>query len=190
VPRAEELSAVEALWQQESRQAPGRPILVFNGELDRIRGGYYPALFFPELDRIGKTMLPQAEAAYYIKNFKGSRPGVYGMHHALSARRWAWGACRGGRAGGVAPGMPSRPGVAAGRLKWGGGGVGAASALSSVSPPRGRRAGVLFRAYPGPWQVLLRNPMDPEDTVVCWQGAERPSLKQVAMEILPTAQPL
>jgi hypothetical protein len=48
-------------------------------------------------------------------------------------------------------------------------------------------AGVLFRAYPGPWQVLLRNPRDPEDTRCVWTSAERPSLKQVALGILPNA---
>jgi len=44
---------------------------------------------------------------------------------------------------------------------------------------------VLFRAYPGPWQVLRRNPLDPEETVVVWTGEERPTLKEVALEILP-----
>lgn len=45
-------------------------------------------------------------------------------------------------------------------------------------------AGSLFRAYPGPWQVLRRNPLDAEDTRLVWQSQEMPTLKQVALEIL------
>ena len=47
--------------------------------------------------------------------------------------------------------------------------------------------GALFRAYPGPWQVLRRSPIDPEQTVCVWSSQERPSLKQVSLEILPNA---
>jgi len=36
-------------------------------------------------------------------------------------------------------------------------------------------------------QVLRRNPMDEEDVRVIWTSDTRPSLKQVAMEILPGA---
>ena len=50
---------------------------------------------------------------------------------------------------------------------------------------KGTRPGVLFRAYPGPWQVLRRNPQDPEETAVVWTGEQRPTLKEVALEILP-----
>jgi hypothetical protein len=46
-------------------------------------------------------------------------------------------------------------------------------------------AGALFRCYPGPWQVLRRAAYDPDVTQVVWQGDERPSLKTVALEILP-----
>lgn len=38
---AEELSATRQLW--DAAAAPeGRPLIIFNGELDRLRGGYYP----------------------------------------------------------------------------------------------------------------------------------------------------
>jgi hypothetical protein len=47
--------------------------------------------------------------------------------------------------------------------------------------------GALFRAYPGPWQVLRRNPVNEEDMRVVWTGDKRPSLKQVALEILPNS---
>lgn len=47
------------------------------------------------------------------------------------------------------------------------------------------RVGTLFRCYPGPWQVLRRNPLDADDIRVVWSSDERPTLKQVALEILP-----
>ncbi|GBF90219.1 low PSII accumulation, chloroplastic [Raphidocelis subcapitata] len=114
----EELSATFDLWKREG--APkGRPLIVFNGELDRIRGGYYPGFAFGELSKLGKEFIPQFEAAYYIRNFKGTRPGA------------------------------------------------------------------LFRCYPGPWQVLRRNPLDDSDARVVWTGERRPTLREVAMDILP-----
>jgi len=71
----EEMGAVFELYQQVA-QSRGMPIIIFNGELDRLRGGYYPSLFFPELARLTNEFLPNFETAYYIHNFKGTRPGV------------------------------------------------------------------------------------------------------------------
>ncbi len=39
-------------------QTTARPLIVFNGELDRIRGGYYPAFAFGELAKLSKTFIP------------------------------------------------------------------------------------------------------------------------------------
>ena len=69
-----EMIAVDELYQKVAKAA-NSPIVVFNGELDRIRSGYYPALFFPKLGKLAKSFIPQFEAAYYIHNFKGSRGG-------------------------------------------------------------------------------------------------------------------
>ncbi|KAF5827075.1 hypothetical protein DUNSADRAFT_1385 [Dunaliella salina] len=71
----EEMGAVFELYQQVA-QPRGMPIIIFNGELDRLRGGYYPSLFFPELARLTNDFLPKFETAYYIHNFKGTKPGV------------------------------------------------------------------------------------------------------------------
>lgn len=35
------------------------------GELDRIRSGYYPPLFYPKLGQLAKTFIPQFQQAYY-----------------------------------------------------------------------------------------------------------------------------
>eukprot|EP00878_Enallax_costatus_P018746 GHUV01019751.1.p1 GENE.GHUV01019751.1~~GHUV01019751.1.p1 ORF type:complete len:174 (+),score=40.97 GHUV01019751.1:1439-1960(+) len=116
----EELSATRQLWDAAAKPKD-RPLIIFNGELDRLRGGYYPGLFFPELAKLTSEFLPQVVTAYYIHNFKGSKPGV------------------------------------------------------------------LFRAYPGPWQVLRRSMLDPDATQCVWSSQERPTLKQVSLEILPNS---
>ena len=47
------------------------------------------------------------------------------------------------------------------------------------------RAGVLFRAYPGPWQVLRGSPLDPQNLHVIHTQDTMPTLKEVALDILP-----
>jgi hypothetical protein len=46
-------------------------------------------------------------------------------------------------------------------------------------------AATLFRAYPGPWQVLLRDPFDNSKIRVAHTQETMPSLKEVALDILP-----
>jgi hypothetical protein len=46
---------------------------------------------------------------------------------------------------------------------------------------------VLFRCYPGPWQVLRRDPADPGSLRLVWTGEQRPTLRQVATDILPAS---
>ncbi len=52
-------------------------------------------------------------------------------------------------------------------------------------PPSSLAAATLFRCYPGPWQLLRRNPLDEQDLAVLWSSQQQPSLKEVALEILP-----
>ncbi|XP_010538397.1 PREDICTED: protein LOW PSII ACCUMULATION 3, chloroplastic isoform X2 [Tarenaya hassleriana] len=95
-----------------------RKLIIFNGELDRIRSGYYPKFFYPKLAALTETLFPKMETVYYIHNFKG------------------------------------------------------------------QKGGVLFRSYPGQWQVLRRV----RDSYICVHRQEvMPSLKEVALEILPSA---
>ncbi|OAE26218.1 hypothetical protein AXG93_3457s1450 [Marchantia polymorpha subsp. ruderalis] len=119
-----EMIAVEELYR-ESAQATRRPLIVFNGELDRIRSGWchtynpfsdYPSFFYPKLGSLAKNFLPKFETVYYIHNFKG------------------------------------------------------------------QSGGVLFRAYPGPWQVLRRV----DFKYICLhEQPTMPTLKEVALNILP-----
>ena len=53
----------------------GPPLIVWNGELDRVRSGYYPPIFYRKVAAAGRAILPLLETAYYIHNFKGSGGG-------------------------------------------------------------------------------------------------------------------
>ncbi|MCO5556423.1 hypothetical protein L7F22_009972 [Adiantum nelumboides] len=70
-----EMLAVEELYTKATAESEV-PILVFNGELDRIRSGYYPPFFYPKLAALSKSFLPKFETVFYIHNFKGSRGGT------------------------------------------------------------------------------------------------------------------
>lgn len=110
-----EMLTVEELYRDAAAKLK-LPIFVFNGELDRIRSGYYPSFFYPKLATLAKNFLPQFETIYYIHNFKG------------------------------------------------------------------RLGGTLFRAYPGPWQVLRKV----NGEYICLlERDSMPSLKEVALDILP-----
>ncbi|XP_030553748.1 protein LPA3 isoform X1 [Rhodamnia argentea] len=70
-----EMLVVEELYR-EAVANTGRKLIIFNGELDRIRSGYYPAFFYPKLAVLTKTLFPKMETVYYIHNFKGMKGGT------------------------------------------------------------------------------------------------------------------
>ncbi|KAB2626193.1 protein LOW PSII ACCUMULATION 3 [Pyrus ussuriensis x Pyrus communis] len=112
-----EMLVVEELYR-EAVQNTSRKLIIFNGELDRIRSGYYPPFFYPKLAALSKSLFPFMETVYYIHNFKG------------------------------------------------------------------RYGGTLFRSYPGPWKVFRKV----RNGYVCLHQQEAmPSLKEVALDILPSA---
>ena len=49
--------------------------MIFNGELDRVRGGYYPRLFYPKLHQVKDRFLTKFESVYFFKPFS-SQPGT------------------------------------------------------------------------------------------------------------------
>ncbi|XP_025811491.1 uncharacterized protein LOC112889188 isoform X3 [Panicum hallii] len=112
-----EMLVVEELYK-DAVVGTNRKLIIFNGELDRIRSGYYPSFFYPKLAVLSKTFLPKLDAVYYIHNFKGVKGGT------------------------------------------------------------------LFRCYPGPWKVLRKAT---SGSYICLhQQEEMPSLKEVALDILPS----
>ncbi|XP_051129361.1 uncharacterized protein LOC127250233 isoform X2 [Andrographis paniculata] len=70
-----EMLVVEELYK-EAVENTLRKLIIFNGELDRIRSGYYPPFFYPKLAALSETFLPKIETIYYIHNFKGRNAGV------------------------------------------------------------------------------------------------------------------
>ncbi|GAV84374.1 DUF1995 domain-containing protein [Cephalotus follicularis] len=70
-----EMLVVEELYK-EAVVNTARKMIIFNGELDRIRSGYYPPFFYPKLATLTKTLLPMMETVYYIHNFKGRNGGT------------------------------------------------------------------------------------------------------------------
>lgn len=112
-----EMLVVEELYNEAVANTE-RKLIIFNGELDRIRSGYYPSFFYPKLAALSKTLFPKMETVYYIHNFKGIKGGT------------------------------------------------------------------LFRCYPGKWKVLR----SVRRKYVCVHQQETmPSLKEVALDILPSA---
>ncbi|KAG6780841.1 hypothetical protein POTOM_013720 [Populus tomentosa] len=70
-----EMLVVEELYK-EAVVETARKLIIFNGELDRIRSGYYPSFFYPKLASLLKTLFPLMETVYYIHNFKGRSGGI------------------------------------------------------------------------------------------------------------------
>jgi hypothetical protein len=114
-----EIIEVAALWEG-AVEGTSRPLIIFNGELDRLRSNYYPPFVYPKLAKVGRDFVPKVEAAFYIHNFKGSKPAT------------------------------------------------------------------LFRKYPGPWQVFLRKGIvGAKGAQLAWESDSRPTLKSIALEVLP-----
>ncbi|XP_066329206.1 protein LPA3-like isoform X1 [Miscanthus floridulus] len=70
-----EMLVVEELYK-EAVVGTNRKLIIFNGELDRIRSGYYPSFFYPKFAELSKTFLPKLDTVYYINNFKGVKGGT------------------------------------------------------------------------------------------------------------------
>uniref|UniRef100_A0A5B7ALQ4 DUF1995 domain-containing protein n=1 Tax=Davidia involucrata TaxID=16924 RepID=A0A5B7ALQ4_DAVIN len=70
-----EMLVVEELYK-EAVVNTARKMIIFNGELDRIRSGYYPPFFYPKLAALSRTLFPKMETVYYVHNFKGRNGGI------------------------------------------------------------------------------------------------------------------
>lgn len=123
-----EMIAVDDMWRamvERRRAKEPVPVVIFNGELERIYSNYYPPLFYRRLHKVNQSggilASEGSDATFYLKNFK------------------------------------------------------------SVSNPA-----ILYRCWPGPWQVLRRRQRGDgsEFTVCVWSSDERPSLREVSLEIM------
>ncbi|CAM9602883.1 unnamed protein product, partial [Phaeothamnion confervicola] len=57
----------EWLSMEEIYRGPGVPMVTLNGGLDKVRGGYYPRLFYPGLHAARERFLKLFEPVYYLK---------------------------------------------------------------------------------------------------------------------------
>ena len=71
----QEVIAIQELDESLRTACSPLPIMIFNGELDRYRSGYYPSFFYPRCASLASDWLPDVKAVYYIHNFKGSKFG-------------------------------------------------------------------------------------------------------------------
>lgn len=56
-------------WMNMELLAGDKPVVAVNADLDKVRGGYYPRLFYPGLFKVKTRFLSRFEAAYYVKQF-------------------------------------------------------------------------------------------------------------------------
>eukprot|EP00965_Chrysotila_dentata_P208761 6184887-Pleurochrysis_carterae.AAC.2 len=55
----------------EKLYQPSVPMVILNGALDKVRTGYYPALFYPEFAKCATRFYSDFEAAYYLRPLGG-----------------------------------------------------------------------------------------------------------------------
>ncbi|KAL9182620.1 hypothetical protein ACHAXT_013272 [Thalassiosira profunda] len=65
---------------------PNTPIVVINGALDKVRGGFYPGVFFPKLAATVDRFWNKFESAFFLKPF--SDKGVYGWLYRVYPELW------------------------------------------------------------------------------------------------------
>jgi len=66
--------------------SPDTTMVVINGALDKVRGGFYPAVFFPKLAATVDRFWKKFEPAFYLKPF--SDKGVYGWLYRVYPEPW------------------------------------------------------------------------------------------------------
>ena len=65
---------------------PDTPVVIINGALDKVRGGFYPAVFFPKLAATIDRFYNKFESTLYLKPF--SDKGVYGWLYRCYPEPW------------------------------------------------------------------------------------------------------
>jgi len=61
-----ELVAVDKVWRHIQNDEE-KTLVIFNAELCRLRSDYFPALFYPEMARLSKDLIPAIETVYYVR---------------------------------------------------------------------------------------------------------------------------
>eukprot|EP00177_Eucheuma_denticulatum_P006189 GFKZ01011291.1.p1 GENE.GFKZ01011291.1~~GFKZ01011291.1.p1 ORF type:complete len:301 (-),score=27.72 GFKZ01011291.1:157-939(-) len=58
-------------WIRMESLQGDKPLIAVNADLDKVRGSYYPRLFYPGLWNVKTRFLSRFEPVYYIKQFAG-----------------------------------------------------------------------------------------------------------------------
>jgi len=66
--------------------SPETPMVVINGALDKVKGGFYPKVFFPKLAATVDRFWKKFECTFYLKPF--SDKGVYGWLYRVYPEPW------------------------------------------------------------------------------------------------------
>lgn len=61
-----ELVAVDKVWRHIEKD-DDKTLVIFNAELCRLRNNYFPSLFYPEMARLSKELIPAIETVYYVR---------------------------------------------------------------------------------------------------------------------------
>ena len=72
--------------EKMSSKQPNTPVVIINGALDKVRGGFYPAVFFPKLAATVDRFYKKFESAFYLKPF--SDKGLYGWLFRVYPEPW------------------------------------------------------------------------------------------------------
>ena len=64
---------------------PDAPVVIINGALDKVRGGFYPAVFFPQLAKTVDCFYNKFESVFYVKPV--SDKGMYGLLYRVYPMR-------------------------------------------------------------------------------------------------------
>ena len=58
--------AVDKVWGHIQNDEE-KTLVIFNADLCRLRSDYFPALFYPEMARLSKDLIPAIETVYYVR---------------------------------------------------------------------------------------------------------------------------
>jgi len=72
--------------EKMSNAQPDTPVVIINGALDKVKGGFYPAFVFPKLAATVDRFYKKFDAGFYLKPF--SDKGVYGWLYRVYPEPW------------------------------------------------------------------------------------------------------
>lgn len=72
--------------EKMSVSQPKTPVVVINGALDKVRGGFYPKVFFPKLAQTVDRFYNKFESVFYLKPYFDK--GVYGWLYRVYPEPW------------------------------------------------------------------------------------------------------